>query len=257
MSLYKFPLMGYNHYRNEKLYGGSDVRKIIAVMAALIAMLALSAAIAEVKMTVVESAQFVYDTGKDNKYHVYMYGIVRNDGDETVNVKSSTLNIVDAAGEIVGEEVKYVYVYPEYLTPGETGCYYRDVTLSDVTNPEALYSHSVNLVTDTRSKNKRYLDAKIVPVIEAKSEYYYISMNTTLLNMYPEMAMDPVEVITIRDQDGKLLFANRHIISYTGLYTACPVMIVQYGIPTDLTKVWVKQGCVPTEFDIISYEVMK
>lgn len=214
------------------------------------------------KLKLVEDAYFIFE-GKDNKYTAYIYCIFENTSDVTIEIKKSEINLTDAAGHPFLEKPTAIAAsdyHPSVVHPGERTCFYKVITCKDVTDAALISKYAFNII-ELKETTGENIYAESEPIYafkpSSKGDYLAGSIAAKITNTSDAPHDHLWMQVIIRDQKGKLIYTFTDSSGRITLYPNSTIEYVLSFIPSDLTRVWVAKGIVPTTVESCCWFVVK
>lgn len=157
-----------------------------------------------------------YVTPNSDNYKVYYYASVENTGSDPETVNNLLFEIQDSEGKTIESTEKYK-LYPEILAPGESGWLVISQKVEDVESKSVIDHYTLTI---TSKKNDDEEDRRIpasAEFIAKDSDDNKNMIYTTISNEGDEAVFDAVTAYAVRDEAGKLLYADSTSLKNIGL----------------------------------------
>lgn len=157
-----------------------------------------------------------YVVSHSDNFRVYYYAAVKNTGSKTVSVNDLLFQIQEADGTTIDSTSKYK-LYPQVLTPGESGWLIITKDVKDVDNKSDIDHYALTITTKTNDDEEiRALTASAEYLKEDEDDNENV-LRATVKNDGSESGFDITVAMAARDEDGKLLYITGETAKNIGL----------------------------------------
>lgn len=227
------------------------MKRILAVVLCLLILSVSVPALAAGKLSTTQEDFHVVDD-----YGIYgvLYARIENTGDKPVCFSAGLLEIFDAEGETIAS-TDSVYIYGDYLNPGEYG-YARIRTKLDDQKGASDVDDYLATITGKSSRDKVTLRLPVTASYQPDTDegyYTYDYIFVTVTNDTDEIMNYIRIVVALLDADGHILYlANDNISSNIGVLPGSSVQF-KLTVDSDYKKSYTTAGFTPASVDAIAY----
>lgn len=199
-------------------------------------------------------------TGQENLHVVdlfsiygYVFAKVENTGDKPVEFSAGLLELYDTNGDAL-TSTDYIYCYPKYLQPGETGYVYAYDQIEDAESCSVVADYSLTVTgKNSASSIIRYpATGEFQPDVQISKYLSYDYITAQVTNNTDSTVFNIKLVSALLDDNDNILYVAEHDFYDTGIN---PGSTVTYrdSISSSWLEAWEREGVTPTHVDVIAY----